>query len=98
MPQASRYVKPPFPSHAAPAAELDLRAVRPEEARARAFSLMFKVKPGQRAVVLVRGPEAEREILKWASEIGHRVLRRAAVEANGAAHVAIELIKMEARR
>lgn len=77
---------------------LDLRKFKAVEARARAFSGMFKIKPGQKVQVLVSSPDVEREIMKWIDEIGHRFLRRLKVEDNGASHVSLEIIKMEARR
>jgi len=80
------------------APSLDLRKLKPAEARARAFSGMFKVKPGHKVQVLVNSPDVEREIMKWIDEIGHRFLRRLKFEDNGASHVALEVIKMEARR
>jgi TusA-related sulfurtransferase len=92
-----------LPQHAksstGPAAtSVDLRSLKPTEARARAFSGMFKIRPGQRVNVLVNSPDVEREIMKWVDEIGHRFLRRSRIEDNGASHFAIELIKIEARR
>jgi len=94
---------PETPQHSrastGPAApQVDLRHLKPGDARARAFSGMFKIKPGHKVHVLVNSLEVEREIMKWVDEIGHRFLRRNRVEDNGASHVAIELIKMEARR
>jgi TusA-related sulfurtransferase len=77
---------------------VDLRSVKSTDARARAFSGMFKIKPGQRVHVLVNSPDVEREVMKWADEIGHRFLRRDRIDDNGASHVALALIKMEARR
>jgi hypothetical protein len=80
------------------APSVDLRSLKPTDARSRAFSGMFKIKPGQKVNVLVNSPDVEREIMKWVDEIGHRFLRRSRVENNGASHFAIELIKIEARR
>jgi hypothetical protein len=80
------------------APQVDLRSLKPTDARARAFSGMFKIKPGQRVHVLVNSPDVEREIMKWVDEIGHRFLRRNRIEDNGASHIALEVIKMEARR
>lgn len=95
MPDALQHRK----ESAGPAAPLvDLRRLKPAEARARAFSGMFKIKPGQKVHVLVNSPDVEREIMKWVDEIGHRYLRRNVMEDNGSSHVAIELIKVEARR
>lgn len=89
MPQRPVVIAPP---------RLDLRDVPQLEARARAFSAMFKVKPGHRVSVLTNHPDVEREILTWAEEIGHRYLKTVKVEDNGHSHAAIELIKADARR
>jgi TusA-related sulfurtransferase len=75
-----------------------MRGLKAIEARARAFSGMFKVKPGQKVVILTNMPEVEKEIMNWVAEIGHRHIRNTRVEDNGASHTSIELIKMEARR
>lgn len=91
MPHESRPAASPSPS-------LDLRGLKPVEARARAFAGMFKVKPGQRVTVLVDSADLEREIMKWITETGHRFLKTLRVEDNGASHAAVELIKMDARR
>jgi len=77
---------------------VDLRNLRPVEARARAFQGMFKVKPGQRAAVLANAPEVEKEIMKWITEVGHRFLKSVRLEDNGRSYASIELIKQEARR
>ena len=77
---------------------VDLRSLKPADARSRAFSGMFRIRPGQKVHILVSTPDVEREIMKWVDEIGHRFLRRHKVEDNGASHVALELMKMEARR
>lgn len=77
---------------------LDLRDVPQQEARARAFSAMFKVKPGHKVAVLINHPAVEQEVLKWAEEIGHRYLRTTRVEDNGHSHASIELMKVEVRR
>jgi len=81
-----------------PAPPVDLRGLRPSEARARAFGAFFRVKPGQRAVLTANSLEVEREIQKWISETGHRLLRQAKGEENGATVVTFELVKMEVRR
>jgi len=81
-----------------PAPGVDLRGLRPIEARARAFGAFFKVKPGQRAILTANSSEVEREIQKWISETGHRLLKHTKGEENGATVVTFELIKMEARR
>ncbi len=95
MPEASQHPK----ASTGPAApQMDLRRLKPTEARARAFSGMFKIRPGQKVHVLVNSPEVEKEIMKWVDEIGHRYLRRHLIEDNGSSHVALELIKVEARR
>jgi TusA-related sulfurtransferase len=77
---------------------IDMRGLKAIEARARAFSMMFKVKPGQKVVILTNTPDVEQEIMNWVAEIGHRHIRNARIEDQGAAHTTIELIKMEARR
>jgi len=81
-----------------PAPGVDLRNMKPPEARARVYGAFFKVKPGQRAVLTANSLEVEREIQKWISETGHRLLRHVKGEENGATIVTFELIKMEARR
>ena len=81
-----------------PSPQIDLRGVRPPEARARAFTGMFRVRPGQKVVMLVSTADVEQEIMNWVAEIGHRHLKNLRVETNGSAHVAIEMIKMESRR
>ena len=77
---------------------IDMRGLKAIEARARAFSAMFKIKPGQKVVILTNAPDVEKEIMKWVAEIGHRHIKNSRVEDNGASHTTIELIKMEARR
>jgi len=81
-----------------PAPGVDLRGLRPIEARSRVFQAFFKVKPGQRAVITANSSEVEREIQKWISDTGHRLLRHAKSEDNGAPIVTFELIKMEVHR
>ncbi len=76
----------------------DLRGLKPVEARARAFQSFFKVKPGQKALLLVNSLEVEKEMDKWIGETGHRLLKRVRSENNGASTTTFELIKMEARR
>ena len=92
MPERSQAPKVPAVPH------LDLRSLKPADARSRAFSGMFKIRPGQKVHVLVSSPDVEREIMKWVDEIGHRFLRRNRIEDNGSSHVALEVIKVEARR
>lgn len=77
---------------------VDLRGMKPPEARARAFSSFFKIKPGQRAVIHANSPEVVREISAWIRETGHRLLRQATSEENGSSFTTFELVKCEARR
>ncbi len=77
---------------------VDLRGLGSAEARARAFQAFFKIKPGQRAVLLSNTPEVEKELLKWIGETGHRLVRQEQVAENGGMMTRFELIKMEARR
>jgi len=77
---------------------IDMRGLKAIEARARAFSAMFKIKPGQKVVILTNTPDVEKEVMNWVAEIGHRHIRNNRVDEQGASHTSIELIKMEARR
>ena len=83
-------------NHAAP--NVDLCDLLPAEARARVFQAFFRVKPGQRAVVVANSAEVERELLRWVDETGHRLIRHNKAEDNGRTLVTLELVKMEARR
>ena len=85
-----------MPDRALP--NLDLRGLQPPEARARAFTGMFRIKPGQRVTILANSASVEQEIMKWIGEIGHRFLKTTPVERDGRASRAIELIKQDARR
>lgn len=75
-----------------------MRGLSPEEARTRAFSGMFKFRPGQRVSVLVDSEAVEKAARQWASESGHRFIREFATEENGKSWKSLEIVKMEARR
>lgn len=77
---------------------LDLRGLSPEDARIRAFSGMFKFRPGQRVSVLVDSVAVEKAALQWASESGHRFIRESLTEEDGKSWKSLEIVKMEARR
>ncbi len=79
-------------------ASLDLRGVPAGEVRTRAFSGLFRFKPGQRVTVLVEGEAAEREIRQWVSEVGHRLIKVSSVAEGGKTFQSVEMVKMEARR
>ncbi len=79
-------------------ADLDLRGLKAAEARSRAFSGMFRFKPGQRISILVDGGDAEKEIMRWIDEIGHRFLKAGTIEERGKTFRSLEVVKMEARR
>ena len=75
-----------------------MRGLSPEEARSRAFSGMFRFRPGQRVNVLVDSEDVEKAARQWASESGHRFIRESPAEENGKSWKALEIVKMEARR
>jgi len=77
---------------------LDLRGLKAVEARAKAFQMMFGMKPGQKVAILVNSTEGEREVMKWLSEVGHRFLKTVKCDDNGSSYNSMEIIKMEARR
>ena len=83
-------------NHGSPS--VDLCGLLPAEARARVFQAFFKVKPGQRALVVADSSEVEKEMVRWLDETGHRLIRQNRAEDNGRTLVTFELIKMEARR
>lgn len=75
-----------------------MRGLSPEEARSRAFSGMFKFRPGQRVNVLVDTDAVEKAARQWASDSGHRFIKESAAEENGISWKELEIVKMEARR
>ncbi len=80
------------------ATSLDLRQVPTAEVRSRAFSGLFRFKPGQRVAVLVAGDAAEKEIRQWVAEVGHRLIKVEAVADGEEPYRTVEIVKMEARR